>query len=514
MQNKLPFVGHQPSSVRDDACPILGINNYGYVIKVLGSLGGSAFLSQMTINEGSSAPLLINLLDTNCTVSWSADSTLSCTNCLNPIATPTTTTTYYYQINCLNANCGSVITDSIVVNVIPLRTINGTISRHDGSPLSKSTVTIYKSTGTIIGSTPTNANGNYTITTFENAIYLRALPSNLHLDQQLTYYDSVTNIANAALVSLTTTQQTIDFSTLFLPPPFTISGLVTQSDASPFSNSTIDLFNQNGVNIATTQTNAQGIYNFIISDTTLQYYIKAKPSTNSNQLTTYFQDSLTIQTANLISIDSTNTIANFSTNEKMSISGAKFMSGKVRENGINGMPIPNFRLILKDNNGNVINEHFTENSGFFVFGGLPNGVYSIWADKLGINNNLAPLIELKANEASPNNLVLIVHTDSLELLYTTSTSEQRIVQKFAIFPNPIQTTFTVQYDLLAAANVNIDILDVSGRVVKNVKNERQNAGNYQILEEISKNNFADGIYFIRLNFDNQIITKRVVIKGQ
>ena len=113
-----------------------------------------------------------------------------------------------------------------------------------------------------------------------------------------------------------------------------------------------------------------------------------------------------------------------------------------------------------------------------------------------------------------DSLEFLLHSYYLEMLNPNSTIEVLNVQNITIYPNPIQTTFTVQYDLLAAANVNIDILDVSGRVVKNVKNERQNAGNYQILEEISKNNFADGIYFIRLNFDNQIITKRVVIKGQ
>ena len=95
------------------------------------------------------------------------------------------------------------------------------------------------------------------------------------------------------------------------------------------------------------------------------------------------------------------------------------------------------------------------------------------------------------------------------MLNPNSTIEVLNVQNITIYPNPIQTTFTIQYDLLAAANVNIDILDVNGRVVTSIINEKQTAGEY-LLKVNQSDKLNKGIYFVRLRIDGKSTVTKLV----
>lgn len=601
---------HFGLSVYDNACPLKGKGNYTYIINVLGGTTGNLGFSDTTIFLGNSIALPVMTTDTNCVVTWSSSPTLSCTNCATPTATPTVTTTYYYQVNCPYSNCG-VFNDSVTVIIQLPTTLQGVVTRHDGQPLDNSMIYAYNALGNVtdssltdvsgnytfvifntsailfaqpsvahsdqlptyyngvtdyvaatsislisgntitvdfstlpksktlqgtitrsdglaldnsiiylfdnnqnlLDSTITNGNGQYTINTLLDSVFVQAIPNSSHPDQLPTYYNSVEMFSTATVVTFTNFAATVDFSTL--PKPHAILGTITRSDGLPLNNSWVHLMDTSMSNIDSILTTAQGNYAFIVPNVSIYYYVKATPSSNhGDQVITYYNGSETIQSADSISGNSLVNIANFSTIDTASATGGKSLGGTVGVGTDNFTPYPDVRLILKDATGNFINDAFTDDNGKFKFYGLSDGDYKIFVDKVGIDNELAPIVTLTANQPSQDTLQFLLHSYYLEMLNPNSTIEVLNVQNFAIYPNPIQTTFTIQYDLLASANVNIDILDVNGRVVKTLKNERQNAGNHQFLEEISKNNFANGIYFIRLQFDNQTITKRIIVKGQ
>src|SRR5690554_1396712 len=88
-----------------------------YVVELGGSFYIDAIPSETTINQGESVPLYL-VVDPNVTVdviSWSPSTSLSCSDCTDPIATPEVTTTYVVEV--MDDN-GCISTDTVTVNVI------------------------------------------------------------------------------------------------------------------------------------------------------------------------------------------------------------------------------------------------------------------------------------------------------------------------------------------------------------------------------------------------------------
>ncbi|MEY2830255.1 MAG: hypothetical protein RIQ33_2113, partial [Bacteroidota bacterium] len=80
--------------------------------------------------HASVTPSTPSISGTSYSYSWYPTTGLSCTTCKNPIATPTSTTTYYFTTNYYPNGCSR--TDSVIVTVIqPLSTVSVTASASD-----------------------------------------------------------------------------------------------------------------------------------------------------------------------------------------------------------------------------------------------------------------------------------------------------------------------------------------------------------------------------------------------
>lgn len=596
---------HFGLSVYDDHCPIIGKGNYQYKVIVTGAGGGATF-NQTSIFQNDTAHLQVNLLDPNCTVTWTASPSLSCTNCLNPLAFPATTTTYYYQVNCPSGGCGS-FTDSVVVTVLIPKTLTGTITTSDGLPLANSSVFAYDMQGASLATATTDANGNYSLTsnetalyvsttpsttyfdqsetyydgastlanataytfangattgtlnfstieiaktisgtvtrsngsqlslsyvylldanmnvldssftaltgqysftTFENNVHLLAVPNAANSDQAPTFYDEATDPANATLVTFASLQMAVDFNTVDAPEA--IIGTVTRADGNALDNSWVFLMDSSLTNIDSMLTTAQGYYAFVVPDVTIDYHIKAVPgSTHGDQVITYYNGSETVQAATPISILTIFNVADFSTIDTSSLTGTKGIGGTVNLGTDTPTPLLGVRLILKDINGNFINDAVTDDNGRFDFYGLIDGTYAIFVDKAGIDNELAPQVALVAGEPSPDDLEFLLHSYYLEMLSPNSTIETFKAQDVTVFPNPIQTAFTIEYDLQAFAKIQIDVLDVNGKVIATVVNESQAAGKHN-LTITEAEQWAKGVYFVRMMIDGESMIQKVM----
>jgi gliding motility-associated-like protein len=103
-------------TVRDNACPTIGINTFSYSIYVLS--GTTAGPDQVYCSAA--GPIQLNAAG-GTQFTWSPPTGLSCTNCPNPIATPTVTTTYIVQSN-LSSQCKN--RDTITIRIAPNFTLD------------------------------------------------------------------------------------------------------------------------------------------------------------------------------------------------------------------------------------------------------------------------------------------------------------------------------------------------------------------------------------------------------
>ncbi len=82
------------------------------------------------------------------------------------------------------------------------------------------------------------------------------------------------------------------------------------------------------------------------------------------------------------------------------------------------------------------------------------------------------------------------------------------------YPNPFNPATTIRYHLPASGVVKISIFDLSGRLIRTLMNQNQEAGNHTIRWE-GKDDFgreaASGMYFARLESGNVVKTHKMVL---
>jgi len=78
------------------------------------------------------------------------------------------------------------------------------------------------------------------------------------------------------------------------------------------------------------------------------------------------------------------------------------------------------------------------------------------------------------------------------------------------FPNPFNASTTIRYALPTAALVRMAIYDLAGRVVTNLVDAYHEAGEFSVTWETGER--ASGIYLVRLESDDAVVTKKIVLQ--
>jgi len=78
------------------------------------------------------------------------------------------------------------------------------------------------------------------------------------------------------------------------------------------------------------------------------------------------------------------------------------------------------------------------------------------------------------------------------------------------YPNPTKSIAYVRYSLPFAGKVSLQLFDISGKLIKTIVDEYQNAGSYSLEVSNRKCKIPSGVYFYRLTTDNFSDTQRVV----
>ena len=90
-------------------------------------------------------------------------------------------------------------------------------------------------------------------------------------------------------------------------------------------------------------------------------------------------------------------------------------------------------------------------------------------------------------------------------------NDNNIAQKSNLinYPNPFSNTTNISYQLPEKSNVNLSVFDITGKVVKTLVNQSQQAGQYNI--NFDAGNLQSGIYYYRLVTGNRAETGKMII---
>ncbi len=80
---------------------------------------------------------------------------------------------------------------------------------------------------------------------------------------------------------------------------------------------------------------------------------------------------------------------------------------------------------------------------------------------------------------------------------------------FKVFPNPASQEATLQIELLENTNVNVSVIDISGKVIRNVNYANLPFGVHQ--KKLNTSDFQNGTYFIQVRTDNVITMQKLMV---
>jgi hypothetical protein len=114
--------------------------------------------------------------------------------------------------------------------------------------------------------------------------------------------------------------------------------------------------------------------------------------------------------------------------------------------------------------------------------------------------------------AGSNHEILFIENNGLDVANFNNAIVQGLITglnetsknyfKMSIYPDPVKgNNATLKYNLSKRTDLNIDIYNTSGTIVKNAFLEKQAAGKNETVIDLT--NLKNGVYFIKLSIDNK-----------
>jgi hypothetical protein len=79
-----------------------------------------------------------------------------------------------------------------------------------------------------------------------------------------------------------------------------------------------------------------------------------------------------------------------------------------------------------------------------------------------------------------------------------------------VFPNPTSGETTINYSLANASNVNIDVVDITGKIVYSMNNGTEVEGSHKV--SFNAASFSNGVYYVTISTDEATVTKKFIKK--
>jgi len=141
------------------------------------------------------------------------------------------------------------------------------------------------------------------------------------------------------------------------------------------------------------------------------------------------------------------------------------------------------------------------NAGYntsFSLRGLPNGTY-YWQVQAVDNGFLGSIFS--SEQQFDVTLSMVSNEFSSDVPLSTKLAQN--------YPNPFNPSTTISYTLKNSGAVNLQVYDITGRLVQELVNERKNAGEHSV--SFNASNLASGLYIYRLQVAGKVITKKMTL---
>lgn len=107
----------------------------------------------------------------------------------------------------------------------------------------------------------------------------------------------------------------------------------------------------------------------------------------------------------------------------------------------------------------------------------------------------------------------IIHTtnggDTITSIYKVSNTIPIEIKLFQNYPNPFNPISKIKYEISKLMDVKLIVFDILGKEVVTLVNEKHQPGKYEAT--FDGNNLPSGIYFYRLENENNFITKKMIL---
>lgn len=198
--------------------------------------------------------------------------------------------------------------------------------------------------------------------------------------------------------------------------------------------------------------------------------------------------------------------------------------------------IANFSSVTLLSTGTISNNNNSGGNGIWVIKFVVNGTnkWVMWSpNKLsytlsGINSSHIKVTNVVPNQLSNNGnsaqftintyatssgLYNFNQLPSLPILVeeTTATSlnSYSLEDNIKIYPNPTSGVINIEYKLLNNSEINIEIMNTTGKVVYNQKNKNIYTSGYDCID---LSHFNKGMYLIKFSSENKSIIKKILLK--
>lgn len=90
--------------------------------------------------------------------------------------------------------------------------------------------------------------------------------------------------------------------------------------------------------------------------------------------------------------------------------------------------------------------------------------------------------------------------------------DEAFIAKFnlSVYPNPFDDVANISYNLNEKQDVTISVYDMLGRAVEEIKSVNQGVGNHTIKLDESKFNGTSGVYMVRIQIGDDVVTKQLM----
>lgn len=121
----------------------------------------------------------------------------------------------------------------------------------------------------------------------------------------------------------------------------------------------------------------------------------------------------------------------------------------------------------------------------------------------GLYSIILQTTDNSGNVSDPFTLLVRVDPDHFRL----GVDNLEVEKGMKVYPNPTTGIFNVKVDIPANETIQVGVYDAAGSELQNVVSNTMNQGHY----EVNLNGYAAGVYLVRMQIQDQIITKKVIL---